>query len=164
MLNEKPNLKTRMKLDLSRLRPRLRVLIPLLTIWLLFGLRAVRAQTVNFPDPNLQAAIANALYPLPPPYSTAQLQNLTSLQAGFYNIQDTGGLEYASNLTFLSLNEDPVTNFSGILNLTNLTELDFYFASLTNISFMTNLHQLKVTYLTGNSIADASPLAGLTNL
>ena len=153
-----------MNLQAARLRPSLRRSVPLLALWLLFVSPAARAQTVNFPDPNLQSAIANALYPLSPPFTQAQLLALTNLQAGFYNIQDTEGLQYASNLTVLSLNEDPVTNFSGVASLTNLTEFDIYFASLTNISFMTNLLQLRFSYLTGNNIADVSPLAGLTNL
>jgi len=132
MMNAVPKLKTSMKLRINRSRRSL-LALPLLSaaaLWL--GVHAGGAQTVHFPDPNLEAAITNNLYPLPAPYTPAQLQALTNLYAGDYNIRDTTGLEYATNLAYLVLNGDPVTNFSGITSLTNLTELDLWYSSLTN--------------------------------
>ncbi len=124
MRTAKTSLRTAMKLKNNRCQKSLRVSTLVLAAGLLFGVRPVRAQFVNFPDPNLEEAITNNLYPLPAPYTPAQLQALTNLYAGDYNIQDTEGLEYASNLTYVALNGDPVTNFAGIAGLTNLTEID----------------------------------------
>ena len=77
---------------------------------------------------------------------------------------DTTGLQYAQNLTSLALNNNTVTNFSGLTGLTNLLELYFNNAGLTDISFVTNFPKLQVAVLPVNSISDVTPLAGLTQL
>lgn len=121
-------------------------------------LRAL-AQDVNIPDPALQGAILQALGLPGPTITQADMLDLTQLNCDSIGVTDTTGLQYAHNLTYLVLNNNPVTNFSGFSGLSNLTELDFIAGNLTNISFVTNLPRLKVTYLFNNSISNASPLA-----
>ena len=136
----------------------------LAAVMVLFNVRHAAAQTVNIPDANLLAVVRSTLNIPTGPITEADMLNLTNLFAGGQNIADTTGLQYASNLTVLALDNDPVTNFAGFSGLGGLTQLQFTFASLPNISFATNLPHLQHAFLAGNHLTNAGPLAGLTNL
>src|ERR1035438_7986279 len=102
-----------------------------------------RAQTlVSFPDPNLEAAVCNALGLPTGPVTTIDLQSLVYLNLANDGVTNLTGLEWATSLNDLTLSGDPVTNLSPLLGLPQLQTLNMGSC---------NLH-------------DLSPLCGLTNV
>ena len=122
------------------------------------------AQTVTFPDARLEAAVREALTWPPGDITQAEMLTLTNLPADGRGIEDTRGLETALNLQTLSLNGNPVTNYSGIIGLTNLFKLDFIDAGISDLAFLSDLTKLQTLTIYNNLIQDISPLAGLREL
>ena len=135
------------------------------------------AQTVDIPDSNLRAAIADARGKMPSdPITMADMLVLTQLDGRNANISDLTGLELATNLMRLFLNEEDVeaegpyinsnsvSNLSPLAGLTNLTLLWLNDNSISDISPLAGLTNLTHLGLHSNSISDISPLADLTNL
>ena len=138
----------------------------------------VVAEPVDIPDPNLRAAIENALgKPAGAPITVDQMAALTRLEAPNANISDLTGLEHATNLTSLDLgtenvegqgrpiNSNSVSDLSPLAGLTNLTWLRLRNNSISDISALSGLTNLTWLNLGGNlMISDISALSGLTNL
>ena len=134
------------------------------------------AQVVSIPDPNLRAAIENALGKASGAIiTTADMANLTRLDARNANISNLAGLEQATNLTGLYLdgeevspgvweNSNSVSDLSPLAGLTQLTELDLWVNSVSDISALAGLTNLTHLGLVGNNISDVSVLTGLANL
>ena len=135
------------------------------------------AQTVDIPDPNLRAAIAeNRGKASDATITLADMVVLIQLDARSANITDLTGLERATNLMRLYLNEkyvqaedryintNSVADLSPLAGLTNLTLLWLNDNSITDISPLNGLTNLTHLGLYNNSISDISPLAGLTQL
>ncbi|MBT9166166.1 MAG: Internalin-A [Chloroflexi bacterium] len=122
-------------------------------------------QEVTFPDPNLEAAIREALG-LGPDVNIyrSDLDRLTYLWAQHSNIADLTGLEYTVNLTWLDLERNQITDISGLANLTSLTWLGLSGNQISDLSPLANLTGLTLLWLGDNQISDISPLANLTNL
>ena len=117
----------------------------------------------------------------------SDMVELTSLDASSQGITDLTGLEYATNLTELVLDENTglgdVSKLSGLTNLTSLalkntgltdispladltalTGLALSSNSIVNITSLQDLVNLEYLYLRSNEIVDISLLASLTNL
>ena len=133
--------------------------------------------SVDFPDPNLRAAIATALgKPSGATITAADMETLTALFAPNANITDLTGLEYATNLSTLDIgakfveaegrivNSNSVSDISPLAGLNNLTFLLLVDNSITDISPLVGLNNLTTLSVWGNSISDILPLAGLNNL
>ena len=80
------------------------------------------------------------------------------------NIEDITGLEYATNLTHLYLNQNLISDLSPLSGLTSLTFLALGGNSISDVSPLKGLTSLRGLTLGGNSISDLSPLKGLTSL
>ena len=120
---------------------------------------------VNIPDPELRAAITEALSKAQGDTITAaDMQKLTRLFAGVQGIHDLTGLEFATNLTWLGLNYNQITDVSPLTGLKNLTHLYLNNNEITDVSPLTGLKNLTELGLRNNQITDVSPLAGLKNL
>ena len=130
----------------SRIRAVLRPLAILLACTVLAEVGSVRAQDVSFADTNLETAVEQQLG-LAGPITQSEMLDLTYLDASGLGVVDTTGLQYASNLIFLKLDNDPITNYSAIAGLTNLNEFDLAYTGVSNLSFMTQLQALLVTSL-----------------
>jgi Leucine-rich repeat (LRR) protein len=124
---------------------------------------------IIFPDPNLEAAIREAIGKPEGPIYPSDLEGLTYLDANERNIADLTGLEYCTDLIELRLQYNQISDISPLANLTNLTDL--WLGScwpginqISDLSPLANLTNLLVLYLDGNQISDISPLANLTNL
>ena len=123
------------------------------------------AETVDIPDPNLHAAIAEALGKAPDdPIFRDEMATLSQLTMGDAGISDLTGLEWAINLTGLNLEGNSLSDIAPLANLTNLIGLTLYDNSLSDIAPLANLTNLMWLTLYDNSISDISPLAKLTNL
>jgi formylglycine-generating enzyme required for sulfatase activity len=103
---------------------------------------STQAQLVFIPDPNLTAAIREALHKPDGTLSEQDLLSLTELAAGFRSITNLQGLEAARNLT----------------------TLDLSFNGLTSVQFPATLVRLSFVDLTANNLNHLVLPAGLTNL
>ena len=103
----------------------------------------IPGESVNIPDPNLRAAIEKALGKASGEIITvAEMATLTRLMATDKQIQNLGGIQFATGLESLYLYINNISDVSPLAGLTQLTTLS----------------------LDSNNISDVSPLAGLTQL
>ena len=79
------------------------------------------------------------------------------------NITDLTGLEYATKLKHLSLDNNLVTDISPLANL-HLKTLSLNGNKITDLNPLKNMTSLEDLSLKGNKIADISPLTRLTSL
>ena len=144
-------------------------------------------EVVTFADPNLEAAVREAIAILDGPIYMSDLDWLISLSASERNIADLTGLEYCTslrelrlryneisdisplanlvNLTNLRLSDNEISDVSPLANLTKLTDLRLYNNNeISDISALVNLTSLTLLILSRNQIIDISPLANLTSL
>ncbi len=142
---------------------------------------------VQIPDPNLYAAITEALGKSPnAPITVEEMEVLGRLKARNKDIQDLTGLQFATNLRSLDLEENqisdvspiaglielgalflkrnPVSDLSPLRDLKNLTDLWIGITLVSDLSPVADLINLKRLGFNNNDICDISPLAGLINL
>ncbi len=146
----------------------------------------VTGAVVSFQDPNLEAAVREALNKPDGELTTGELQTVTTLSAGSKNITNLNGiqnltqlnfldldsnqisdispLQNLTQLTYLYLSENQISNITPLQNLTILSNLFLYDNQISNISILQNLTQLTWLFLSGNQISDISPLQNLTQL
>jgi Leucine-rich repeat (LRR) protein len=127
---------------------------------------ASEGQPVTFPDKNLDKCIRQALdKEADDKITTTELATLTEFSATAEGISNISGLEYCTNLTYLDLGLNQISDISPLANLTNLTNLCLLINHrISDISPLTNLTNLTSLWISGNKINDTSPLANLTNL
>ena len=141
---------------------------------------------VTFPDPNLEAAIREAIGKPTGDIYQSDLEPLTTLYASGRQIADLTGMEYCTSLEHLRMNvnqisdisplsqlislqwleliANPISDISPLSGLCNLRELDLYCNQISDISAVANLTNLQVLFLNENQVSDISPLSGLTGL
>ena len=122
-------------------------------------------QVVNIPDPNLAAAIRNAIGD--DTITTHTMLALTTLQAKGYGIEDLTGLEHAQNLYTLRLSDNNISDISPLAELKNvqsLRSLTLSHNNISDISPLAELTQVGYLHLDNNNISDISPLAELKKL
>lgn len=121
-------------------------------------------ETVNIPDPNLDTAVRFALGKATGELNSLDLLELTYLEIADKVVTNLAGLERATNLMFLRLDNLPAPDLSPLTSLSNLAGLHLQGATFDNLSPLQQLLQLNTVELDNNRISDLSPLAGLTNL
>ncbi len=119
---------------------------------------------VAFVDPNLEAAIRDAIAIAQGPICSSDLGELTHLDASGWNITDLAGLEYATSLTTLNLMNNQIIDISPLADLTSLTTLNLVDNQIGDISPLAGLISLTGLWLHDNQISDISPLTNLTTL
>ena len=123
---------------------------------------------VRIPDPNLRAAIAEALDKSSNAPITVEemeeLHHLGSNHAANRGIRDLTGIQFAINLRSLRLPNNQITDISPVKSLKNLTNLKLERNQVSDISPIAGLINLQILELAKNEIADLSSLAGLINL
>ena len=123
------------------------------------------AQVVEIPDPNLRRAVRGALnLPAGTPVTQADMRQLTKLDARQSQIQELTGLEYATNLAFLVLGGNNISNLTPLAGLAKLETLWLWDNPLPDLSPLANLINLEDVDLSGCQISDISPLANFTQL
>ena len=75
---------------------------------------------VTFPDSNLEAAIREAIGKPEGPIHTLELEEVSFLAASRRDITDLNGLEYCTNLTWLSLAYNQVSHITTLHKNTHL--------------------------------------------
>ena len=121
-------------------------------------------EVVTFSDPNLEAAIREAINKPTGDIYQADLEGLTTLDASEKSIADLTGLEYCINLTELVLDNNQISDISSLTGLTNLQTLSLCQNQISNILPLAGLTNLQSLLLSLNQISDISSLTGLTNL
>ena len=120
---------------------------------------------VAIPDENLRAAIEAALGKANGATITqAEMSTLTRLDAPNSDISDLTGLEFATGLTYLRIDDNLISDLSALAGLTSLRQLSFRTNIISDISALSGLTNLVTLELDGNIISDFSPISGLTNL
>ena len=126
------------------------------------------AQVVEMPDPNLRAAVREALDIADRPEvkldAAVLRRHLTGLDAGGRGISDLTGLEHATSLTTLFLHNNDISDLRALTPLVNLTFIRLHGNQIKDISPLSNLTELTTLPLDSNNITDISPLANLTRL
>ena len=125
----------------------------------------LRSRPVYVPDANLRAKIAEALGKLPSETLTlADMLKLRKFAANDADIRDLTGLQYASNLTSLSLANNAISDTAPLAGLPRLTTLVLDDNRISDVVPLARLPQLTMLSLRNNWISDILPLVGLTRL
>ena len=120
---------------------------------------------VAIPDPNLAAAVRETLgLAANAPITEQAIQGLTTLDAGNRQITDLTGLEHATQLTELRLQENQVRDISQLKGLKRLSSLELWNNQIRDISPLVGLTNLTELLLNDNQIRDFTPIARLTKL
>ena len=145
---------------------------------------------VHIPDPNLRAAIAEALGKNPnAPITVEEMEGLDNLGRGYgrsRGIRDLTGFQFATNLkglylrnnqisdlsplaglvelVRLELSENPVSDMSPLRGLKNLNHLSMNQTLISDISLVRSLTSLTIFGFRGTQVSDLSPLTGLINM
>jgi hypothetical protein len=112
----------------------------------------VQAQDVSIPDPDLNAAIREALQKFSGPLTEQDLLSLTNLSAPNRNVRSIEGLEAARNLVSLQLPINKLNAFSLPSELTKLTTFDVSINPLTNFSLPNGLTNLTTLTLESDGL------------
>ena len=123
---------------------------------------------VEIPDPKLREAIRKTLQ-LPVGNLITQqdmekLEYLDNEKTEKMGITNLTGLQYATNLSSIPLNQNEITDLSPLANLLQLESLTAWGNPISDISPLAKLTNLKYIDLAGCDITDISPLANLTQL
>ena len=125
----------------------------------------IPGQSVNIPDPNLRAAISEALGKAPgAPITAEEMETLEVIDAEGKDISDLTGLEFATNIYFIKLSDNNISDLSTIAGLTRLQFLGFDENRVSDLSPLAGLSNLNNLSFAHNQVSDLSPLAGLTKL
>ncbi len=100
----------------------------------------IKAEPVYFADPNLKVVVEEALSLTDP--SPAEMLNLISLDANDIDIYDLTGLEYAANLTNLSLCCNNICDIFPISGLINLMHMNVLANPLNTLSYCTYMQSV----------------------
>ena len=116
-------------------------------------------------DQNLRDAIDRALAKLPGEDLTFDdLASLKSLDATGLGIASLAGLEAATALTNLALDDNSIQDVSPLAHLPNLNRLQLAGNGIEDVSQLASLVSLTYLDLDDNPISDVSPLGGLSGL
>ncbi len=143
---------------------RLYILFSVLIV--IIGLNGIaNAQEVSIPDPNLAAAVRNALgLPQETPITQQLMQKLTILNAQKAQISNLTGLEHATNLEILNLKSNQISDISALADLTQLELLSLTSNQINDISPLSTLTNLSMLWLNENQISIVKSLSNLTQL
>ena len=147
---------------------------------------------VQFPDPNLRAAVAEALgKSINAPITVEEMEGLIGkFDLKRRDIRDLTGIQFATNLSLLdvaknqivdlspvaglvrldslSIYSNPISDFSPIKGLKNLRALELSVPPRANLSpifgFIKGFTNLEHLRINGTSVSDLSPISGLINL
>lgn len=122
---------------------------------------------VAIPDRNLRAAIAEALGK----ENTAivsiteeEMATLTTFDAVNLDIQNLQGLQFATNLEILNIQDNPISDLSPLTELIKLKELRFVSDAVSDLSPLIGLKNLEKLAAWNAVVSDLSPLKELTKL
>ena len=118
-----------------------------------------------FRDPALRAAVEETLGKASgAPISAEDMASLSELNAPWRNIRDLTGLEQATGLVRLYLQENDIDDLGPLSGLTELESLSVGQNAVTDLTALASLTRLSYLDLDANPVKDISPLAELPML
>ncbi|MBP1047359.1 leucine-rich repeat domain-containing protein [Enterococcus sp. BWM-S5] len=132
-------------------------------------IKASTEDVVDIPDTELRKMINTQLRQAEDAEITkAQMEKLVSLSVPLngleIKIKSLTGLEYATNLSHLTMYSNEIESIEPLRNLTKLTYLRLHKNNISDLSPLTNLVNLTNISLDSNQISDLTPLKNLTKL
>jgi len=118
---------------------------------------------VPFEDADLELAVCDHLG-IEPPVTEKSLSSLRGLFLNGIHLTSFVGLERATNLVTLRINNCTIHDVKGLANLATLQELAVRNCGLSNVAGIGDMVNLKYLSLAHNKIRDVSELSALTNL
>jgi PKD repeat protein len=122
----------------------------------------VAEDPVHFNDANLKAVVEAALGKTNP--TPTDMLAFDSLWASGHSISDLTGIEYATNLEGIGLDDNQISDLSPLSGLINLHVLFLNRNQISNIAPLSGLMHLQELELSNNQISNISPFSSLTNL
>ena len=120
---------------------------------------------VHIPDPNLRAAVAEALgKSINAPITVEEMQGLRRLHAEQRGIHDLTGLHFAANLEEIIVKDNQISDLLPLATLTNLKYIALNGNTVSDLSPLKGLANLKELHFSDNAVSDVSPLTRLINL
>ena len=120
---------------------------------------------VNIPDASLRAVIADSLGKArDAAINRAELASLTRFEATGANIRQLTGLQFATNLKELWLQDNAITDLSPLCDLIGLTNLVLFGNAISDLSPLSGLINLTGLNLNDNRVSNISPVAALKKL
>ena len=120
---------------------------------------------VHIPDQNLRAAIAESLGKSPnAPITAEEMEGLRNLDARNRDIHDLTGIQFATNLSLLNIQDNQVSDLSPIARLIELRHIFINNNPVSDMSSLRGLTNLTILYFDYTQVSDISPLRGLVNL
>ena len=119
-----------------------------------------------FTDPNLEAAVREAINKPEGDIYTTDLEQIFALNASGREITDLTGIEGCTNLTNLVLSYNKIIDLGPLAGLVNLVSLNLNENAISDLSPLSDLTNLVRLYLGNNDVSDDTlySLTGLTNL
>lgn len=136
--------------------------ISIVCLYFLITCGVASAQEEWMPDPNLRQVIREALgLSESTSFKPEHLLHLTRLDGRDRRIVDVTGLEHATDLIWLNLARNEISDLQPLTELIRLKTLYLWVNPISDISPLTNLVNLKALDLGGCQISDLRPLANL---
>lgn len=138
------------------------LLVPVLTIVLWPSSVLAQDVEINFPDPELESAIREAIAKPHGSILESELLKIESLTVP--GVSDLTGIKYCRNLTYLMLEDGGITDISNLSGLSKLTDLSLKNNKIEDVSSLSELADLTLLNIDGNQISNIDPLSGLIGL
>lgn len=119
---------------------------------------------VQILDPGLETAVREELALADGEIYPINLKEIHGLSADELNIENLDGIQYCTNLEYLSLSDNYISDISLLSNLTKLKSLYLdgnYIEDISSLSNLTNLDSVDLEY---NQITDIASLSNLINI
>ncbi len=121
--------------------------------------------TVEIPDAYLREAVEQELgKQAGEVIDSAEMEHLNSLSCVGCDIEDLTGLQFATGLTRLELDDNQLTNLTPLAGLPSLAYLSLYESAMTNLTPLSDLTSLATLILSSDVLTDITPLSELTSL
>ncbi len=124
------------------------------------------SEPIIIPDKNLENVVRDTLG-LADNIPITQLNILKLTKLVVYNnlnIHDLTGLEHATHLHRLTIDNNPIQDMTPIVNLKQLKSVSLSYNQINNIPSLTEMKELTSLSLQGTHISDITPLSHLTQL
>ena len=150
---------------MKELRLRYQLKRYVIVVLMLGAVAYAQPSPVDIPDPNLRAAIVAELdIARAAPITQDDMNRLTHLDVRGQGIANLIGLEFATNLNYLLIAENPTIDLRPIDNLAQLEHLHMWLIPRLDITPLANLTNLRGLTIADCDIVDISPLETLTQL
>jgi len=119
---------------------------------------------ITFADPALEAVVRTKIGKPTGDIHKSDLQPMHELYAEAAGITNLSGIEYCTNLQFLNLVNNSISDLSPLSGLHSLIDLNLMQNNISDIGDLAGLVELAALNLGDNSISDITSLAGLLKL